>query len=234
MTSPADPIRPSSVPDPLAGERVDYRAGHLDDSAPSEPFPLFAAWMQEALDRRDTRDDLVEPSAVVLSTVHLAEDGTPRPRSRTVLLKGSGPEGLLVYTNRGSAKGQELAATPWASLLLPWYALQRQVRIEGRAELLDDASSDAYFASRPRGSQLGAWASQQSAPVASREELERAFTVVEERFEDGEVPRPPFWGGYRIVPERFEFWQGRGDRLHDRLVYTRTAEGAWRRERLQP
>lgn len=234
MTPPSDPNRPAPVPDPLAGERVDYRAGHLDDSAPPEPFGLFASWMQEALDRRDGQGDLPEPSAVVLSTVHLAEDGSPRPRSRTVLLKGSGPEGFTVFTNRGSAKGQELAATPWASLLLPWYALQRQVRIEGRAELLDDAASDAYFASRPRGSQLGAWASQQSAPVGSREELEQAFAAVEERFEDAEVTRPPFWGGYRIVPERFEFWQGRGDRLHDRLVYARTAEGAWRRERLQP
>lgn len=231
MTSP-NPA--SDVPDPLAADRTDYLDGQLGDDAPADPFAVLAGWMGQARARHAEHRDLPDATAVVLSTLHRETDGTLRPRSRTVLLKGSGPEGFVVFTNRESAKGREIAAEPQVSLLLPWYALQRQVRIEGRAELLDDAASDAYFASRPRGSQLAAWASEQSAEVAGRDALDARYAEVEQRFAGAEVPRPPFWGGYRIVPDRIEFWQGRGHRLHDRLLYERGADAAWTRRRLQP
>lgn len=222
--------------DPLADSRTDYLAGTLADDAPEDPFALLGVWMREALARHEDPGDLPDPTAAVLATVALDEDGSPRPRSRTVLVKGLDQGGAVLYTNRGSAKGRELAAVPRAALLLPWYALQRQVRIEGRVELLDDEASDAYFARRPRASQLGAWASEQSAPVASREQLEAQFAEVTARFEGQPVPRPPFWGGYRLVPTLIEFWQGRSGRLHDRILYTRAAQGAeaWERTRLQP
>lgn len=222
--------------DPLADSRTDYLAGTLADDAPEDPFALLRTWMQEALARHEDPGGLPDPTAAVLSTVALDEDGSPRPRSRTVLVKGLGADGALLYTNRGSAKGRELAAVPRAALLLPWYALQRQVRIEGRVELLEDEASDAYFARRPRASQLGAWASEQSAPIASREQLEAQYAEVTARYEGQAVPRPPFWGGYRLVPALVEFWQGRSGRLHDRILYTRTTEDhtTWERTRLQP
>ncbi len=227
----------------LAAERIDYGAGALADEAiaaaagaegPS-PFPLFARWLEEAFARREEVGDLPEPSAVVLSTVDLTGD-VPRPRSRTVLMKAWDERGVVVYTNKDSAKGRELAADAWASVLLPWYPLQRQVRIDGRVEDASAAEADAYWDSRPRASQLGAWASDQSRPVASRAALDARYAETEARFaSDAPIPRPPHWGGYRLVPDRVEFWQGRHGRLHDRIVFEREAEqDAWRVVRLQP
>ncbi|MFC0672520.1 pyridoxamine 5'-phosphate oxidase [Brachybacterium hainanense] len=217
----------------LASERTDYRAGRLTDAEPADPMPLFDAWLAEAFARRADHGDLAEPTAVVLSTVELTDAG-PQPRSRTVLLKGHDANGFVVYTNLRSAKGRQALASPAGAMLLPWYALQRQVRIEGRLEQVEDALADAYFASRPRGSQLGAWASRQSEPIASRAALEAAYAEVEARFAGEPVPRPAHWGGLRLVPERIEFWQGGGSRLHDRIVYERAPEGGWTHRRLQP
>lgn len=243
-----DASTPEPDDGPLSGERVDYHDGALLESeTPEVPFPLFARWLAQARHRRSTHHDLPEPSAAVLSTVDLGpmtEAGSvpggrgpapaPRPRSRTVLLKQAGPDGFVVFTNQESDKAAQLARCPWASLVLPWIALQRQVRIDGAVEPVPAAEADAYFASRPRGSQLGAWASDQSRPIAGRAELDARYTEVEQRFDGVEVPRPPFWGGYRLVPDRLEFWQGRTDRLHDRLVYEADGNGAWTRRRLQP
>ncbi|MEE1618402.1 pyridoxamine 5'-phosphate oxidase [Brachybacterium sp. J153] len=224
----------TSASDRLAGDRLDYLAGALADDAPADPLALFARWMDEALARRDAHGDLPDPTAAVLSTVALDGDGAPRPRSRTVLLKGLDERGAVVYTNLDSDKGREMAATPRAALLLPWYALQRQVRIEGPVAPVPAEESDAYWASRPRGSQLGAWASRQSREIDSRDRLEAQYAEVEARFAGQEVPRPEFWGGLRLRPERIEFWQGRAHRVHDRLVYEAAADGVWRRSRLQP
>ena len=228
----------TSASDRLAGERLDYLAGSLADAAPADPLELCNAWLRDAFARRESRGDISDPTAVVLSTVALGADGTPRPRSRTVLLKGLDADGAVVFTNLDSDKGQELRTTPRAALLMPWYPLQRQVRIEGRVEEVPAAESDAYWATRPRGSQLGAWASHQSRPIDSREQLEAQYAEVEARFEGVEVPRPEFWGGLRIHPQRIEFWQGRAHRVYDRIVYERAADdtgsGSWERHRLQP
>ena len=228
----------TSASNRLAGERLDYLAGSLADSAPADPLELCDAWLQDAFARRESHGDITDPTAVVLSTVALDADGAPRPRSRTVLLKGLDAQGAVLYTNLESDKALELDATPRAALLLPWYPLQRQVRIEGMVEQVPAAESDAYWATRPRGSQLGAWASHQSREIDSRDSLETQYAEVEARFEGAEVPRPEFWGGLRVLPVRVEFWQGRAHRVHDRIVYTRTAEGdgfgPWGRHRLQP
>ena len=218
----------------LAGERTDYLAGSLPDDAPADPLALFDIWLAEAFARREEHSDLPEPSAVVLSTVALDTDGTPRPRSRTVLLKAHDTEGFVVFTNLDSDKGREVGAMPRAALLLPWYPLERQVRIEGTVEQVPAAESDTYWAQRPRGSQLGAWASHQSRSITSRETLEAQYAEVEQRFVDSAVPRPPFWGGLRVRPESLEFWQGRPHRFHDRILYTARADGTWERHRLQP
>lgn len=218
----------------LAEERLDYLSGSLADDAPADPLALFDVWMDEAFARREEHGDLSDPSAVVLSSVALDAEGTPRPRSRTVLLKGHDEGGFVVYTNLASPKVAELDATPQASLLLPWYAMQRQVRIEGRVEHLPASASDAYWAQRPRGSQLGAWASRQSREIVSRAELDAQYAEAEARFDGQEIPRPGFWGGLRIHPERIEFWQGRQNRFHDRIAYRLGADGAWERHRLQP
>lgn len=237
--------------DRLAAERTNYGTGSLADEAANDPLALFDAWMAEAFERRESHGDLAEPTAVVLSTIAVgtnggAADGVDggvdrviRPRSRTVLLKGRDERGFVLYTNLDSDKGREVAANPSASLLLPWYPLQRQVRIEGLVEPVDPAKADAYFASRPRGSQISAWASRQSRPVDSRAALEAQYTAAQERFEGADVPRPPFWGGLRLVPDRIEFWQGRQNRLHDRIVVTRVGvdeqhDAAWEQHRLQP
>ncbi|MCT1431907.1 pyridoxamine 5'-phosphate oxidase [Brachybacterium muris] len=237
--------------DRLAAERTNYGTGSLADEAANDPLALFDAWMAEAFERRESHGDLAEPTAVVLSTIAVgtnggAADGVDggvdrviRPRSRTVLLKGRDERGFVLYTNLDSDKGREVDANPSASLLLPWYPLQRQVRIEGLVEPVDPAKADAYFASRPRGSQISAWASRQSRPVDSRAALEVQYTAAQERFEGADVPRPPFWGGLRLVPDRIEFWQGRENRLHDRIVVTRVGvdeqrEAVWEQHRLQP
>ncbi|MDN5822373.1 MAG: pyridoxamine 5'-phosphate oxidase [Brachybacterium sp.] len=218
----------------LAGERTDYLAGSLPDDAPADPLALFDVWLAEAFAHREEHADLPEPSAVVLSTVAVDAVGVARPRSRTVLLKDHATDGFVVYTNLDSDKGREVETTPRAALLLPWYPLQRQVRIEGTVELVSAADCDAYWAQRPRGSQLGAWASHQSRPIASRESLEAQYAEVEARFMDIPVPRPSFWGGLRVRPESLEFWQGRPHRFHDRILYTARADGGWERHRLQP
>jgi pyridoxamine 5'-phosphate oxidase len=207
-------------------DHVDYVEDGLGDGALGpDPFAALQHWLGDA-----EAAGLPDPNAMVVGTI--ASDG--HPTSRTVLWKGVVDGALAFYTNRESAKGLAIAHDARVSVLFPWYGLHRQVRVEGVAALAPDAVSDAYWASRPRGSQLGAWASAQSQPIGSRAELDAQQSAVEERF-PGEtpVPRPPFWGGYLITPDRFEFWQGRVARLHDRLLYSRTSSG-WDVTRLQP
>ena len=160
-------------------------------------------------------------------------DASGRPSARIVLLKGADARGFAFYTNLESRKSREIAATGLAALVFWWEPLQRQVRVEGRVEPVPAPEADAYFASRPRGSRLGAWASPQSEAIASREVLDANLAEAEARFDGGEIPRPPFWGGWRVVPERVEFWQGRPSRLHDRFAFTREG-GLWRTDRLAP
>lgn len=192
---------------------------------PAEPIELFDRWMADVV-----RADLPEPTAMVLATVSADQ----RPRARMVLLKASGPAGFTFYTNRTSRKASDLAEVPQACLVFPWYPLQRQVIVEGPVTPLSTADSEPYFHSRPRGSQLGAWASRQSATLASRAELEARYAELEQRWPEGtQVPMPDFWGGYRLRPERMEFWQGRPSRLHDRFRYTRQGPG-WDIRRLAP
>lgn len=213
----------------LAAERIDYGSEHLlEQTAPTEPYALFDRWMEDAFAAKE-RGVLPEPTAVVVSTV--STDG--RPSSRTVLLKGVSEGGFVIFTNYDSRKGTELGGNPRTALLFGWYPLQRQVRIEGVAHRVPAAESDAYFATRPRGSQLGAWASAQSSVVASPAELQESYAAAERRFEGDDVPRPEHWGGYRIVPETIEFWQGRPSRMHDRLLY-RDEGGSWAISRLAP
>lgn len=171
----------------------------------------------------------IDTAPVTLATA----DAAGQPSARVVLLRGVDARGFAFFTNYDSRKGRELDANPKAALCIHWLALDEQVRVEGRVERLPGGESDVYFEGRPRGSQLGAWASKQSAPLPSRETLETEYRELERRFADKAVPRPPFWGGYRIVPHRIEFWYGRPDRLHDRVLYV--CEGhAWRIERLYP
>ena len=190
----------------------------------ADPIRQFDAWYRMA-----RRVRLPMPNAMVLSTV--SPHG--QPTGRVVLLKRADARGFVFYTNYESNKARDLAANPSAALTFYWQGLERQVRLSGTVEKVEDAESDAYFASRPRGSRLGAWASRQSQPVPDRDALEAAFQAQKERHADEEVPRPPFWGGYRLVPNRMEFWQGRAFRLHDRFLYER-AENGWRCGRLSP
>jgi pyridoxamine 5'-phosphate oxidase len=195
-----------------------------------DPAALAAAW-PEQLGRWLADADaagLPEPNAMVVATA----DAAGRPSSRTVLLKGYDADGLVFYTNYTSRKGGELAANPFASATFPWYGLHRQVHAAGPVERVDAVTSDAYFASRPRGAQLGAWSSPQSTVIPDRSVLDAAFAEAEARW-PGEVPRPPHWGGFRLRPETVEFWQGRANRVHDRLRYRRDGDG-WALERLAP
>jgi pyridoxamine 5'-phosphate oxidase len=214
-------------PQELAALRRAYvTAGLAETDLASDPVTQLAAWLADV-----RAAELPEPNAMVVATA--TADGTPS--ARYVLLKGLDERGLVFYTNYGSAKAADLAANPCASVLFPWHPLQRQVRIFGPVSRVDAAESAAYFATRPRGSQLGAWASRQSAPAESRAELDRAYEAAERRWPEGtEVPLPEFWGGFRVAIETAEFWQGRENRLHDRLRYVRTPAGGWRVERLWP
>jgi len=223
MEHPADPARISQAD--LVAMRREYSDAGLDEGdLPPEPVALWQAWLETAVDAA-----IAEANAMVLSTVDA--DGTPS--SRLVLCKQADEDGFVFYTNHDSRKGRAIAANPKVSLLFPWHSLGRQVRVEGNAARVDDAESAAYFATRPRGAQLGAWASAQSSVVASRAELEAEVTAMRERYVADEVPRPPHWGGYRVRPVIVEFWQGRPDRLHDRLRYRRAGEG-WVVDRLAP
>ena len=205
--------------------RVDYKRAALSErDAASDPFELFTRWFDEAVAAA-----IPEPNAMTLATV----DAAGRPAARIVLMKGIDARGVVFHTNYDSRKGRDLAANPRAALLFFWVGLERQVRIDGTAERVSAEESDAYFAARPRGSQISAWASPQSASVADRAWLEARFAECEARFASGAVPRPPNWGGVRVVPDRFEFWQGRASRLHDRLVWSRQGD-RWTIGRLAP
>ena len=209
----------------LARVRREYRGqALLETRAPVSPLPLLQRWLRDAL-----RHGFVEPNAMTLATV----DALGRPRARMVLLKRADERGFTFYSNLRSAKARELAGRPHGALVLWWPELHRQVRIEGRVSRVRAAESDTYFATRPRGAQLGAWASPQSRVVPSRALLERNLAEARARFEGHDVPRPEHWGGFRLVPRAIEFWQGRPDRMHDRLRYTRSG-GGWRRARLAP
>jgi pyridoxamine 5'-phosphate oxidase len=199
--------------------RDGLRRGELDP----DPIGQFRKWFSEA-----TAAELVEPNAMVLSTT----DGK-RPSSRTVLLKAYDERGFVFFTNYESRKAREIAADAHVSLLFPWYPLERQVGMIGHAERISAAESLAYFASRPHGSRLGAWVSQQSTVINSRKFLEMKWDEMKRKFADGEIPLPSFWGGIRVVPTEIEFWQGRENRLHDRFRYTRSGDG-WAIERLSP
>ncbi len=211
----------------IADLRVSYERDALDEThALEDPFEQFSQWFEDARNE----PSLMEPSAMTVATV--SPDG--QPSARIVLLRGFDERGFVFFTNYESRKGQELASTPQSALLFYWPPLEREVRIEGRAQRLSAVESDAYFARRPRGHRLSAWASPQSQPIAQRADLESALEAASARFPD-DVPRPAHWGGYRVVPEHFEFWQGRRNRLHDRLTYTRAAEDTtWTRQRLAP
>ena len=209
----------------LAALRAEYaREGLRETDAGDDPVPLFRQWVADAV-----AAGVHESNAMALATA----DATGRPSVRIVLLKGFNDDGAVFYTNYDSRKGLELAANPWASAVLLWHPLQRQVRIEGAVSRLDAAESDAYFATRPRGAQIGAVSSQQSQPIEDRVALENQFADAERSFEGRDVERPDNWGGFRMSLETVEFWQGRANRVHDRLRFTRSAAG-WVRERLQP
>ena len=216
---------PGNAPGPIADLRQSYRRGALHRAdLPAEPLALFLAWFEDAREAA-----VAEPNAMTLATV----DAGGRPSARVVLLKGVGPKGFAFYTNLESRKSQEIAATGHAALVFWWEPLQRQVRVEGAVEAVPPPEADAYYASRPRGSRLGAWASPQSQPIPSREVLDERLAEATARFEGAEPTRPPFWGGWRVVPRRVEFWQGRPSRLHDRFQYAREGDG-WAVDRLAP
>jgi len=218
----------------LHAMRLSYEAAPLDlGDLPDAPGTAFAAWFEDA-----AAVGVIEPNAMVLATA--GEDGAPA--ARTVLLKGVTAQGFQFFTNYHSRKGRHLAAHPKASLLFAWLPIYRQVAVTGDVVRLEEPESDAYFASRPRGSQIAAWASAQSAVVESRDALRREWQRYEDRFRDAPVPRPPHWGGYEVRPEQLEFWQGQPSRMHDRIVYRAATQGtprlddagAWSRVRLAP
>jgi len=205
--------------------RIDYETHGFDAAeADADPLRQWRLWFDQAVEA-----ECVEPNAFVLSTI--GDDGIPD--SRNVLARGADEQGIVFFTNYTSAKSQHLIARPVASAVFSWLAVHRQVKLRGRVERVSAAESDAYFASRPRNSQIGAWASPQSRVIANRSELEALVSSVEARFEGADIPRPEHWGGWRIVPEMVEFWQGRPSRLHDRIRYRRLSQ-EWVIERLAP
>jgi pyridoxamine 5'-phosphate oxidase len=208
----------------LQDYRRQYTKGGLREaSMPDDPLVLFEQWQKEA-----NAAGLADPTGVVVATVQ--PDGSIR--QRFVLLKGVSEDGFVFFTNYNSDKAAALAQNDRSSMLFPWNELDRQVSVSGKVEKIAESESDAYFAARPRASQIAAWTSQQSQPIASRGALEAQYQATLERFDGSDVPRPPHWGGFRLVPERIEFWQGGEDRLHDRFVYQYT--NGWNRSRLQP
>jgi pyridoxamine 5'-phosphate oxidase len=206
--------------------RENYRRGNLEKHDLNDsPFVMFKAWMDTAI-----ASELLEPNALTLATC----SATGQPSARTVLLKGIAEDGYIFYTNYTSKKGQEIKHNPKACMLFLWKELERQVRIEGNLEKITTAESTAYFHSRPKGSQLGAWASPQSQVITDREILDHSLERLTKQYsDDDKLPLPPFWGGYKLVPHYFEFWQGRENRLHDRFSYTKK-ENTWLIERLAP
>jgi len=210
----------------IADMRQDYSRQSLDVSdVLSHPVQQFEKWFNEA-----RQSELPEPNAMHLSTV--SAEG--KPSGRVVLLKGIEKEAFVFYTNYQSSKGKNLAHTPWASLTFFWIELERQVRIEGSVEKVAADTSTQYFHSRPRGSQIGAWVSPQSEVIVDRDFLEKRKLELERHFEGKEVPRPEHWGGYAVIPQTIEFWQGRPSRLHDRIRYSKTEDNSWKIERLAP
>lgn len=210
----------------LSDFRLTYaKGGLLESEVHSDPVAQFEVWFEQAHSA-----GVVEPNAMALATV--SADGAPN--CRTVLLKSFNDSGFVFYTNMGSRKGEELQANPRSTLLFYWKELERQVRIRGPVSPLERQEVEAYFQTRPRGHQLGAWASAQSSVVPNREVLEDQLAVAEARFADRPIPLPPHWGGYRVKPHAMEFWQGRPNRLHDRLEYVLAADGIWTLRRLSP
>ena len=210
----------------IGTSRISYERGALDEaSVARDPFAQFKLWLDEAI----ATEGLIEPNAVSVSSV--ATDGAPS--LRVVLLRGYDERGFVFFTNYESRKGHELDGTGKAAMLFYWGALERQIRIDGSVARISAEESDEYFAKRPRGHRLSAWASKQSSVVPDRAFLEAQMREEDERFKDVEVPRPPYWGGYRVAPHAFEFWQGRRNRVHDRLAYVRDAQ-SWKIERLSP
>jgi pyridoxamine 5'-phosphate oxidase len=196
-----------------------------DFTEAAEPFRLFAAWLQDA-----TKSEPNDPNGVALATVD--DDGMPDVRM--VLLKGFDEEGFVFYTNFESAKGRELLSTMKAAMCFHWKSLRRQVRVRGPVEIVSDEEADAYFATRARGSRIGAWASKQSRPLESRFALEKAVAEYTAKYAIGEIPRPKHWSGFRLIPQAIEFWHDRPFRLHDRIKFTRTGDGGWEKTRLYP
>ncbi|MFF4825018.1 pyridoxamine 5'-phosphate oxidase [Streptomyces sp. NPDC001312] len=217
-----------TAPFDLASMRMHYRAeGLVEADLAATPVAQFAHWFQQAA----TEARLFEPNAMVVSTA----DTDGRPSSRTVLLKSFDEQGFVFYTNYDSRKGRDLAGNSYVSLLFPWHPMARQVIVQGVARRTGRDETAAYFRTRPHGSQLGAWASAQSTVIAGRAELDASYADLAARYPEGEqVPVPPHWGGFRVAPRSVEFWQGRENRLHDRLRYVAEPDGGWRVERLSP
>ncbi|MBN2646764.1 MAG: pyridoxamine 5'-phosphate oxidase [Thiotrichales bacterium] len=210
----------------LSAYRQRYLQGGLDEKqVPTDPFELFALWFAQSEEA-----GMVEPNAMVISTV----DAQGQPSSRTVLLKYFDPNGFVFYTNYNSEKAQNIAHNPKVSLLFLWLGLERQVKIQGVAEKVPTAESLKYFSSRPKGSQIGAWVSQQSQVISSKQLLLTQYQKMLDKFKNGEVPLPDFWGGYRVKPQKIEFWQGGDNRLHDRIVYQLNLDKNWTIGRLSP
>jgi pyridoxamine 5'-phosphate oxidase len=216
----------ADIKDTVRDLRKDYTQESLDEAAVSKnPFEQFEVWMQDAVTAK-----VLEPNAMHLATV----DTNGKPSGRVVLLRGLDSRGFVFFTNYESKKGRQMAANPFAALTFFWPELERQLRIEGKIEKISSAESDDYFFSRPRGSRLGAWASPQSEVIPAREEIDRLTAILEAKYPgDTPIPRPAHWGGYRVVPELIEFWQGRASRLHDRIQYKQLPQG-WVIERLAP